>query len=190
MAIRGCCTKYRNKLNQLIRSAERKHYHDLLIDQKSNIKRSWQIIKSVINKRTYKIPAKTSHSNGIIVDDGNVISNKFSNVFVNVGHTLAMSIPSSCKNPRDYISYSAVNAFYFDPVTENEICKIIGTYKDSAARWDDMKVNVIKHIKEIVCIPLKYICNLSLSSGIFPHELTIANVVPIHKANNDMVFSN
>ena len=55
----------------------------------------------------------------------------------------------------DYISYSAVNAFYFDPVTENEICKIIGTFKDSAVGWDDMRAHVIKHIKEIVCIPLK-----------------------------------
>ena len=182
--------KYRNKLNQLIRSAERKHYHDLLIEHKSNIKKSWQIIKSVIKKRKYKLPAKKFHSNGIIVDDGNVISNKFNNFFVNVGHTLAMSIPSSYKNPTDYISYSAVNAFYFDPVTENEICKIIGTFKDSAAGWDDMRANVIRHIKEIVCIPLKYICNLSLSSGIFPHEMKIANVVPIHKANDDMVFSN
>ena len=101
-----------------------------------------------------------------------------------------MLIPSSCKNPTDYISYSAVNAFYFDTVTANEICKIIGTFKDSAAGWDDMRANVSKHIKEIVCIPLKYICNHSFSSGIFPHELKIANVVPIHKANDDMVFSN
>ena len=68
------------------------------------------------------------------------------------------------------------------------MCKIIGAPSDSAAGWDDMRANVIKHIKEIVCIPLKYICNLSFSSGIFPHEF--ANVVPIHKANDDMVFSN
>ena len=50
--------KYGTKLNQLIRSAERKHYHDLLIEHKSNIKKSWQIIKSVINKRKYKLPSK------------------------------------------------------------------------------------------------------------------------------------
>ena len=81
-------------------------------------------------------------------------SNKFNNFFVNVWHTLAKSIPSSYKNPTDYISYSAVNAFYLDPVTDNEICKIIGTFKDRAAGWDDMRANVIKHIKEIVCIPL------------------------------------
>ena len=30
--------KYRNKLNQLIRSAERKHFHDILLEHKSNLK--------------------------------------------------------------------------------------------------------------------------------------------------------
>ena len=177
-------------MNQLIRSAERKHYHDLLIEHKSNIKKSWQIIKSVINKRKHKLPSKKFHCNGSIIDDGNMISNKFNDFFVNVGQNLAKSIPSSCKEPSDYISYKAINAFYFVPITENEISKIIGCFKESAAGWDGIKANVIKHIKNIVCIPLKHICNLSLSLGVFPHELKIANVVPIHKANDDMVFSN
>ena len=50
--------KDRNKLNQLIRSVERKHYLFLLIEHESNIKKSWQIINSVIDKRKYKLPAK------------------------------------------------------------------------------------------------------------------------------------
>ena len=119
-----------------------------------------------------------------------MISNRFNDFFVNVGQNLAKSIPSSCKEPSDYISYKAINAFYFVPVTENEISKIIGCFKESAAGWDGIKANVIKDIKNIVCIPLKHICNLSLSLGVFPHALKIANVVPIHKANDDMVFSN
>ena len=44
---------YRNKLNHLLRSAERKHYQDLLNEHRSNVKKSWQIIKSVINKRKH-----------------------------------------------------------------------------------------------------------------------------------------
>ena len=119
-----------------------------------------------------------------------MISNKFNDFFVNVGQNLAKSIPLSCKEPSDYISYKAINVFYFVPVTENEISKIIGCFKESAAGWDNIKANVIKHIKNIVCIPLKHICNLSLSWGVFPNELKIANVVPIHKANDYMVFSN
>ena len=39
--------KYSNKLNQLIRSAERKHFHDILLEHKSNLKKSWQVIKEI-----------------------------------------------------------------------------------------------------------------------------------------------
>ena len=182
--------KYRNKLNQLIKTAERKHYHDLLIEQKSNIKKSWQIIKFVINKRKYKMPCTKFKLNGIIIDDGIDIANKFNHFFVNVGNTLAKSIPTSHKHPNDYISYNASNTFSLDPVTENEICKIIGTFKDSAAGWDGIKPGIVKHRKKIVCIPLKHICDMSFQSGIFPFELKIANVVPIFKTSDEMIFSN
>ena len=69
--------KYRNKLNQLIRSAERKHFHDVLLEHKSNLKKSWQVIKTVINKTKYT-PVNTEFKvNGATTNDGNVIANKF-----------------------------------------------------------------------------------------------------------------
>ena len=45
---------YRNRLNHILRSAERKYYQDLLIRHKSNTKKSWNVIKMVINKRKYR----------------------------------------------------------------------------------------------------------------------------------------
>ena len=42
---------YWNKLNHILRSAERKYYQDLLIEHKTNVKKSWQIIKGIIKKR-------------------------------------------------------------------------------------------------------------------------------------------
>ena len=97
-----------------------------------------------------------------------MISNKFNDFCVNGVQNLARSTPSSCKEPSDYISYKAINAFYFVPVAENEISKIIGCFKEIAAGWGGIKANVIKHITNIVCIPLKHIWNLSLSLGVFP----------------------
>ena len=78
----------------------------------------------------------------------------------------------------------------FVSVTENEICKIIGSFKDSAAGWDDLKSSMIKHIKESIIVPLVHICNRSFETGIFPSEFKIANVVPIYKSGDEMVFSN
>ena len=38
--------------------------------------------------------------------------------------------------------------------------------------------------------PLVYILNLSLSQGVFPDELKIANVIPLYKADDRMCFNN
>ena len=182
--------KYRNKLNQLIRSAERKHFHDALLEHMSNLQKSWQVIKTVINKRKYT-PVNTKFKvNGSTTNDGNVITNKFNPFFVNVGSVLAYSIASTDKNPVDYIQQDVINTLYFDPVTENEICKINGSLKDSAAGWDDLKSSMIKHIKESITVPVVHICNRSFVTGIFPNEMKIANVVPIYKSGDEMLFSN
>ena len=182
--------KYRNKLNQLIRSAERKHFHDILLEHKSNLKKSWQVIKAVINKRKYT-PVNTKFKvNGATTNDGNVIAKKFNSFFVNVATVLAKSIPPTDKNPVDYIQQDILSTLYFDPVTENEICKVIGSFKDSAAGWDDLKSSMIKHIKEFIIVPLVHKGNRSFVTGIFTSELKIANVVPIFKSGDEMVFSN
>ena len=68
---------YRNKLNHIMRTAERKHYLDLLIEHKSNLKKSWQILKRVINKRKYTPVCTKFQTNGKVVSDGHEISNKF-----------------------------------------------------------------------------------------------------------------
>ena len=49
---------------------------------------------------------------------------------------------------------------------------------------------MMKNIKESNKTPLTYICNISFSSGHFPFEMKIANVVPISKSGDDIVFSN
>ena len=103
---------------------------------------------------------------------------------------MAKSIPPTDKNPVDYIQQDILSTLNFDPVTENEICKIIASFKYSAAGWDDLKPNMIKHIKESIIVPLVHIYNRSFVTGIFPCEFKIANVVPIYKSGDKMVFSN
>ena len=38
--------------------------------------------------------------------------------------------------------------------------------------------------------PLTYILNLSLLEGVFPSELKVGNVLPLFKADDDMLFNN
>ena len=45
---------YRNKLNHISKKSERHHYSYLLTADKSNIKKTWQIMKNIVNKNGIK----------------------------------------------------------------------------------------------------------------------------------------
>ena len=45
---------YRNKLNHILKKAEKQHYTDLLEANKNNFKKTWQIMKDVVNKNKVK----------------------------------------------------------------------------------------------------------------------------------------
>ena len=49
---------------------------------------------------------------------------------------------------------------------------------------------MIKHVKDSITVPQVHICNRSLVTCIFPSEFKIANVVPIYKSGDELVFSN
>ena len=184
--------RYRNRLNHILRAAERKHYHDLIIQHKSNVKKTWSVIKNVINKNKSRPICDKFKHNGEIINDRKDIADHFNNFFVNVGTNLANKIPKSKKTPDEYMAGCNPNNAIFHPaqVTEDEIFKIISDFKDSSAGWDDIKPSVIKHVKTFIKKPLAHISNLSFMSGVFPNELKIANVIPIYKANDKMEFSN
>ena len=91
--------KYRNKLHYLLRAAKRQHYQNLLYEHKSNMKKSWQILKMIINKKKSSPVCTKFKCNDTIISDKNEIIVKFNKFFVNVGTTLAAAIAPSNKKP-------------------------------------------------------------------------------------------
>ena len=156
----------------------------------SDLKKTWQVITSVINKRkNTPINTRFCH-NGKITEDKEDIANRFNHFFVNIGTSLASVIPPSKTNPAAYIVNGISESIFLNPVTESETEKRLGLMKDSSAGWDDIKPSLMKNIKCNIKTPLTHICNLSFSTGVFPCELKIANVIPLFKSGDEMVFSN
>ena len=91
---------YRNKLNHILKCAERKHYSDLLNDNKNNVKRTWQILKYIVNKnKTTKIQDKFKLSDGTFTSDKSMISTKFNEFFIGIGPNLARNIQKQSVTP-------------------------------------------------------------------------------------------
>ena len=117
----ACYKAYRNRLHHLLRTAERQYYQDLIMQHKDNIKKSWQVIKSIINKRKYCPVNLKFKYNGDVISDRKTVANKFDNFFVNVGQSLANEIPSIDRCPSEYIKVEISENFFVSAVTENEI---------------------------------------------------------------------
>ena len=82
-----------------------------------------------------------------------------------------------------------MSQLHLSTVTENEVLNIFRNFRNSSAGWDELKPNIMKNIRFCVKMPLIHICNISFQKGVFPTELKIANVVPIYKSGDEMIFT-
>ena len=182
--------RYRNRLNKVLLDAERTHYNDILNENKNNMKKSWQILKDIINKKKTSKSCSRFEINGSYTTDKNKIADGFNKFFINVGPNLASKIPEDNRCPTSYMTNLATDNLLLSPVVEEETVKIIKALKDSSSGWDDISARVVKTTYNSFITPLTYIMNLSLETGIFPAELKIARVIPIFKAGESSIFSN
>ena len=182
---------YKRKLQQLMKVAEKCHYHDLLVKYSNVMKKSWGVIKSIINKNQKPhIQGRFKIGENLITTDNELISNTFNEFFINIGLTLAKSIPHVNKSPLSYLGSRFTESIYLAPVSENEIGQLINLLKDTAAGIDDLNAMCLKISSQFLVKPLTHIWNLSLSRGIFPEQLKIANVILLYKSDDSMLFNN
>ena len=77
--------RFRNQVNKLIIEAERNHYNDLLDKNKNNLKKSWSILKEIINKKKSSKSCSRFQINGSYTSDKDTIANGFNNFFYQCG---------------------------------------------------------------------------------------------------------
>ena len=74
---------YRNKLNHILQKAEKHHFNGLLDVNKNDLKKTWQIMKDIVNKnKKKKIQTKFKVENGGLKKHSLLISNKFNDFFL------------------------------------------------------------------------------------------------------------
>ena len=181
---------YKSQLNRELKVAEKTYYKDLLLSNKDNMRKTWSIIKNIIGTHKKTCTQKIFKLNdGSTTDNKKIISDKFNDFFINVGPNLAKAIPTVNKTPLYCMKNKIFESMFIEPVTQDEIVKLIGNLKDSACGWDELSTKFIKLSLECIVAPITHICNQSLQEGIFPQQLKIANVIPLYKSDDPMHFN-
>ena len=183
-------TEYKRILQKSLRQAEKDYYEKIFAENKSNLVKSWKIIKNVINKKsTTNRPCKFIINNKEI-DDKSVIADKFNDFYVNLGPTLAKKLPTSTIDPISYIKNGINKTIFLRPVNEHEVLKILKNMKKSSSGWDELSPHIVKMTYSYFIGPLTHICNVSLMNGVFPDELKVAKVIPIYKGGESVYLVN
>ena len=182
--------KYKNKLTNLLKLAEKSYYRRQFEYNKSNLSKMWKTLNNIINKR------KNANSNIVFKHNDHIISknvdiaNNFNDYFLNTPKDLCNKLPSQTKDPCSYLKGFVNESLFMNPTSEDEVMKILSGLTNSSAGHDEIDIKAIKGVASNILKPLVHICNLSLAMGTIPSELKIARVVPIHKKGPKDKFSN
>ena len=189
----SCYKSYRNKLNHLLKKiAEKTHVAKKKLESNnSNLKKTWSILKGIINKRkNAKIQEKFKLSDGSITSDKQMISERFNDFFVNIGNSFWRGIPVVNTPPTEYMGERLLCSIFLEPVVPQELDEIIKSLKNGAPGSDGITAQILKTIRQSINGPACYLCNRSLTEGVFPDELKLTNVLPLLKSGDPLLFNN
>jgi hypothetical protein len=124
---------YRNLYNSTIRAAKKLYFEKTLKKFQSNLKKSWEILYSAVNKKSNsKDSIDQIIVNGEIFTDPKIIAEKF-NIFFTTGSvasTIAQTIVPTDRPPDvpvKHIPDESLFSFPRDPVTLSEVSDAIGS---------------------------------------------------------------
>lgn len=185
--------KYCAKLNKVKYAAKKTFFGKEFDKHKTNPRKTWQTIKSLLPKSNENIPAISK----IVVDDNEIydtteIAEKFNTHFTNVGKNLAQTFTD-----QNEIAYSNFlckrmpNSIFLEPVSPAEMFNVIHTLNSNKSPGlDGIPAYFIKMAADVIAVPLSILCNFSFSIGVFPECMKSAKVVPLFKSGSRCDLTN
>ena len=184
-------TAYRNKYKVIRTKLEQDYYSNEFAKYNHDIKKTWQLIKSIVNTENKDTIIKEILINGKKIEDSELIADIFNTHFTNLPKSLAQNIPLSKKSYQDYMPASSMNSFAMLPTSSYEIIAINKTLKDTHSTGpDDLNPHILSPLMDLLATPLSEIINCSIRTGDVPSDIKLAKVIPIHKQGNKNEVSN
>ena len=183
----------KNEITHDIRTSKKAYYQKYFTEHKGNLQKIWKGIKEIINIKSKNY----DHPTCLQVGDHNItdpiqISNSFNDYFTTIADKILEKRKyNGTKSYRDFLSNRLLENFVFEDCNENEIKSIISSLDISKSSGPNSIPTCILHLlKDVICIPLKQIFNLSFSTGQHPDILKISKTIPIYKKGSRLLVSN
>ena len=151
------------------------------------------MINSLLNRNKVKDqPSRLRDKNGKIINQPEQVAEKFNSFFSNIATNLKSEMDPSTQIVKfsEFLKPETQSSIQLKPVNPGEIRYIIDNFKNKSTL--DTKISALKiaSAHNLFIEAVSDILNESLTNGIFPEQLKIAKVVPIHKGDDKLKVEN
>ena len=167
------------------------YYTKYFESNRNNIIDTWKELKTMtsIKNITTTIPQSIEFDNRTIIDP-TAMTNVFNNYFTSIAEKRKSNIKFLPKHYTDYLpnKNKNTNMIFLTPTAKNEISFIISSldsHKGSGP--NSIPMTILKLLKNDISQQLSFI---SFSTGQFSSVLKIAKVIPIHKKQSKVDYTN
>ena len=176
-------SRIRNHHEPVIKTKKANYYKKLLLSYRNDVKLLWKTINKIIGR------SKMTNSPNCVEDDDakltntQDISNAFNSRFSAIAkNLLVQNQPSQSSFPTSFTNFTNHNTFFINPITAQEIKRIIYTIKTKASSGcDGILSELLRELPKSILEVLAHIFNQSFNTGKFTSSLKLANVVPVFK---------
>jgi hypothetical protein len=179
--------RYRNFCSDILKKQKRDYERQQIQITKNNNKLLWKTIKEI----TYTKKPKEDSSMLLLKNDPIKSINDVNSFFVNVGKKLAENIIRVPGVNKSSSLNHCLNSFVLLPTDCNEVKSLINNLKtDCSVGLDLISADILKTFVDILVLPITHICNLALSTGIFPSAFKKSRITPIYKSGSKDCINN
>ena len=178
-----------------INLAKNKYYKSYFNKHNSNSRKQWQMINSLLNRRKHsQSTIKLYDDNGCLIKSPSDVAEKFNTYFTSIAERLKSQTRTNFDRQSSdhtiFMKNPLNNSIFINPTHPEEVNNIINSLKNKST--SDTKICALKAASTLpkFNLLLTNIINSSFESGIFPSQLKIAKVVPIHKNGTKTDVSN
>ena len=183
---------YKKTLRRSINEAKQLYYKRTFELYRNDIKQTWSVIKHTLQKNV-RCPDSTNFVlNNRMITNLDEIANEFNKYFVNIGRSLNDRIQSVTTSDDYLLQHNKPETtFSFVSVNEVYIDNVINKLKNkSSYGYDTISNKHIKYARNILSRPLTLLINQCIHTGIYPDQLKLSRVKPLHKRGDKTQFGN
>ena len=164
------------------------YYTNRISENIKNTKKIWGIINEILKKQKIRGSIITHiNINGVKTYDSRKIANEFGTFYSKLGYNLSTKIKGGTRNISHYLDKIPTNpnSMIMIPTSQDEIKQQITKLSNkSSSGYDRISNKLLKLLSSSIAYLLSIIFNQSISDGIFPDKMKLAEVIPLYKGKD------